>query len=69
MSSVDIIRAWKDEEFRASLSPEAQAQLPENPANCIELDDAALDQMHGGAPMTVTFDPCVVSLFIGCYPG
>ena len=37
--SVDIIRAWKDEEYRQSLSTEELKQLPENPAGLIELSD------------------------------
>lgn len=39
---MDIIRAWKDETYRQSLSPEDLAQLPENPAGLIELTDADL---------------------------
>ena len=32
-----IIRAWKDPEFRTSLSEDDLAELPENPAGAIEL--------------------------------
>lgn len=32
MSKLDVIRAWKDEEYRAGLSKEQLALLPENPA-------------------------------------
>ena len=39
MSNSDIIRAWKDEEYRNSLSEEQRSQLPENPAGMIELDE------------------------------
>ena len=39
MSPIDIIRAWKDEEYRATLSEGELAQLPENPAGLIELTD------------------------------
>ena len=35
MSDFDIVRAWKDAEYRRSLSPEARALLPENPAGAI----------------------------------
>lgn len=68
MSSVDIIRAWKDEGYRKSLSPEQQAQLPENPAHNIELNDADLDQMQGGGALTTdTLSlPCPTALF--CTP-
>ncbi len=47
MSTVDIIRAWKDEEYRNSLSKEQQAQLPKHPAGLIELDDAELETVAG----------------------
>lgn len=43
----DIIRAWKDETYRSSLSPEEQAMLPENPAGAFELSDAELGVIHG----------------------
>ncbi len=47
MSTLDIIRAWKDEEYRASLSEEQRALLPAHPAGLIELADAEL--VAGGA--------------------
>ena len=34
-----VIRAWKDPEFRQSLSEEDLASMPENPAGAIELSD------------------------------
>ena len=42
MSNHDIVRAWKDAEYRASLSDTAHAVLPRHPAGAIELDDAEL---------------------------
>jgi mersacidin/lichenicidin family type 2 lantibiotic len=48
MSYLDIIRAWKDEEYRLSLSEEQRAVLPEHPAGLIELEDAELDDAAGG---------------------
>jgi mersacidin/lichenicidin family type 2 lantibiotic len=44
---LDIIRAWKDEAYRRSLSQEQQAQLPANPAGELELSDAELQSVHG----------------------
>ena len=44
----DIIRAWKDTNFRDSLSKEQRAQLPANPAGLIEIDDEQLVQATGG---------------------
>ncbi len=49
MSNLDIIRAWKDEHYRETLSTGEQAQLPENPAGVIELDDAELDSVNAGS--------------------
>jgi mersacidin/lichenicidin family type 2 lantibiotic len=45
---MDIIRAWKDEEYRNSLSAAERAMLPENPAGMIELTDEDLDGAAGG---------------------
>ena len=44
---LDIVRAWKDETYRRSLSQEQQAQLPANPAGELELSDAELQSVHG----------------------
>ena len=49
MSKVDIIRAWKDEEYRNSLSPAQRARVPEHPAGMIELADDELQAAVGGA--------------------
>ena len=43
MSTLDIIRAWKDEEYRLSLD-----EMPAHPAGLIELTDADLDLVAGG---------------------
>ena len=48
----EIIRAWKDKNFRDSLSEEQRAQLPANPAGLVEIDDEQLIQVAGGAPRT-----------------
>ncbi|MDD1428529.1 mersacidin/lichenicidin family type 2 lantibiotic [Dolichospermum sp. ST_sed9] len=48
MSNLDIIRAWKDEEYRNSLSAEQQEQLPANPAGLVELNDEDMSSVSGG---------------------
>ena len=48
----EIIRAWKDKNFRDSLSEEQRAQLPSNPAGLVEIDDEQLIQVAGGSPGT-----------------
>ena len=45
---MNIIRAWKDEEYRMSLSDEERSLLPDNPAGPMELSDAELDSIVGG---------------------
>ena len=49
MKKIDIIRAWKDEDYRNSLSQEELASLPENPAGMIEISDGDLGKASGGA--------------------
>jgi mersacidin/lichenicidin family type 2 lantibiotic len=56
MSYLDIIRAWKDEEYRLSLSEEQRAVLPEHPAGLIELADAKLIEFVGAGGMCTTKD-------------
>ena len=48
MASKDLVRAWKDEEYRLSLSEAERALLPESPVGSLELTDAELDQVAGG---------------------
>ncbi|HEU5381222.1 MAG TPA: mersacidin/lichenicidin family type 2 lantibiotic [Ktedonobacteraceae bacterium] len=44
----DLVRVWKDEGYRQSLSDEQFNQLPENPAGALELNDAELESVYGG---------------------
>lgn len=46
----DITRAWKDEEYRQSLSREQWAQLIESPAGEAELSEAELEHINGTGP-------------------
>ena len=43
MSRLDVIRAWKDQEYRASLKDSELAMLPAHPAGAVEMppDDLA----------------------------
>ena len=49
MSHRDIIRAWKDAEFRSSLSEAERAMLPSHPAGSIELADPELERTSARA--------------------
>jgi mersacidin/lichenicidin family type 2 lantibiotic len=48
MSNIDIIRAWKDDDYLNSLSEEQRSQLPENPAGIVELSDEDMEGVNGG---------------------
>ncbi len=59
MSTESIIRFWKDEEYRLSLSEAERAVMPANPAGAIELDDAELGAVIGARP--------IISVNVSCY--
>jgi len=79
MSHLDIIRAWKDEEYRLSLSDAERAMLPPHPAGGIELTDAEMGTIVGvlqAGTFTVrgeicccdnTIQNCSVSIDQPCY--
>ena len=48
MSRQNIVRAWKDEEYRLNLSETERSMLPENPVGAIQLTDADLSAATGG---------------------
>ena len=52
MTTKNIIRAWKDPMFRNSLTEVERAALPANPAGAVEISDAALGKVAGGAKST-----------------
>lgn len=49
MKTKQIVRAWKDQEYRRNLSQAEQAELPAHPAGMIELMDSELGVVSGGA--------------------
>lgn len=50
LSKETVLRAWKDESFRSSLSPEDRNQLPERPTgqDGSALSDEQLEAAAGG---------------------
>jgi mersacidin/lichenicidin family type 2 lantibiotic len=55
MSKENIIRAWKDPEYRSTLNAHDHASLPANPAGTI--DDGKLAEVVGGAiPVSLVRD-------------
>lgn len=72
MTAFDIARAWKDGEYRQSLSIEEQALLPAHPAGSIELADEELNQVAGGTGtllITLLCDFCTVFSVAVCPEG
>lgn len=68
MKRETIIRAWKDPEFRASLTTEERSGLPECPAGpaFTELDESELQDAIGGAFLNyVSEDGCLCSNYTG----
>jgi mersacidin/lichenicidin family type 2 lantibiotic len=63
MNINQIIRAWKDENYRLSLTAAERAMLPENPAGALELSDAQLGAVSGAGPTLV----CTATYFL-CKP-
>lgn len=68
MSKLDIIRAWKDEDYAASLTDVQRAMLPQNPAGIIELHDRDLESAAGGQELIplLTLDDFCISLMYSC---
>ena len=47
LSGKDVVRAWKDAEYRESLGAEERAALPNHPAGLVDLSDAELESVRG----------------------
>ena len=61
---MNVIRAWKDEDYYSSLNKEELRLLPENPAGIIELSDDQMEGFRGGrckgkSSINISFD-CIV---------
>ena len=55
MSKLDIVRAWKDEDYFNKLSESDRSLLPQNPAGIIELTDLDMGNVEGGTTFSLTF--------------
>jgi mersacidin/lichenicidin family type 2 lantibiotic len=69
MKKEHVIRAWRDPEYRASLSEAERAQLPAHPAALIELGDVELGRLAAAAvipPETNTRSTAVYSYGCSC---
>lgn len=65
MKEIDVIRAWKDEKYRLSLTPEELAQLPPNPTGTVEIADEDLSA-SGGATLKEIDDGCTCTCCTCC---
>ena len=52
MSHENIVRVWKDENYRQSFTSEKQSLLPANPGEMLELTDAQLENAVGRRKFT-----------------
>lgn len=68
MSDLDIIRAWKDEEYRLSLSEDLLAMLPDNPAGLVEFTDPLRAQEDPIQCLDTVANSCLnLCLTTNCY--
>jgi mersacidin/lichenicidin family type 2 lantibiotic len=69
MSNVDVVRAWKDRDYRQSLSEAQQSALPAHPAGVIELAEDDLQGVGGyTSNICVTISISVtISQLISCW--
>jgi mersacidin/lichenicidin family type 2 lantibiotic len=58
MSEIDIVRAWRDEDYRLSLSDQDRAAVPESPAGVVDLSDLDLEGVAGGSVHFGTLGCC-----------
>ena len=64
MSRLDVIRAWKDEEYFSSLSETEKVLLPQNPAGFVELSD---DELRGAQGVALgSCHTCITGNAIAC---
>jgi mersacidin/lichenicidin family type 2 lantibiotic len=65
MSNVDVVRAWKDRDYRQTLSEAQQSALPAHPAGVIELAD---DDLHAvGGYTTWVCATIFLSAAVSCF--
>jgi len=67
-SKIDVIRAWKDEAYRMSLSETERSGLPENPAGTL-LDLAEIADVSGAQVVETGVGTCTISWERCCCSG
>lgn len=66
MKKVDIAKALRDSEYRATLTDEQRALLPISAVSVTELDDDVLKSVTGGCGFPTTFAMSCVSYPVQC---
>jgi mersacidin/lichenicidin family type 2 lantibiotic len=51
MKKVDVIRAWRDAEYRNSLPEDVRSSLPEHPVGFADVNDDLLRGVSGAATL------------------
>ena len=59
MKKETLIRAWRDEEFRASLSAAELAELGEHPVGLLDVDDDVLRSVSAGGGRSTPAFSCM----------
>lgn len=67
MVPLDIVRAWKDEEYRLGLTATEMEAMPANPAGLTEIADSDLFLIAGGKDAAT--DATARILTMGCCAG
>jgi mersacidin/lichenicidin family type 2 lantibiotic len=73
MKALDIIRAWKDPEYRATLNEAELAALPAHPSGQVELSDNDLGGVAAGEEASTeglrTYGCCTNTFYMPCTIG
>ena len=64
MKKIDIIRAWRDEDYLLGLSEAERAKMPQHPASFTEITDADLNGISGGTNSST--HTTITGLCTGC---
>ena len=55
MEKREIVKAWKNAEYRETLSASEQEMLPDHPCGVVDLNDDDLTAVAGGLQKNTTF--------------
>lgn len=66
MKELDVIRAWKDEEYRTTLTDAELLALPAHPSGIIELPESELGAVAGANTEDWSTIGCCQTIFLHC---